>query len=85
MTKEGIMSGLSCQSCLKPKAEVLPHKSSLTGQQLLMCKSCIQSKFEPRWIVILYGRQHGFGSVAHLLAPKQRYVGDPIIAADLIK
>lgn len=78
-------SNIKCQSCLKPKAEVHPYKSTLTGQQLLMCKSCITSKFEPRWLVVLHGHQFGFASVAHLLAPVQKYCGDPIIGADFVQ
>lgn len=80
------MSGLVCQSCMKQKAELQSQKSTLfKDMTLLLCKSCITAKFEPRGLIIVYGRQNGFASVAHLLAPKQRYVGEPIIAADLIK
>jgi len=80
------LSGLTCQSCSQQKADLSAHKSTLYKDMTLwMCKSCISQKFEPRWIVVLYGRQNGFSSVVHLLAPKQRYVGAPIAAADLIK
>lgn len=80
------MSGLKCQSCMKQKADLVATKSSLMPQQnLMMCKSCVQAKFEPRWIIILWGRQNGFASVSHLIAPKQRYFGAPILASDLIR
>jgi hypothetical protein len=52
---------------------------------LIMCRACINGGYEPRWNVLLHGRSNGWMSVQHLLAPKQLYFGDPIIAADLIK
>lgn len=75
-----------CQSCNKVKAELHVKKSSLiSGMNLLMCKTCIASKFEPRFVIILYGRQNGWDSVSPFLVPRQRYVGEPIAASDLIK
>ena len=79
------MNGVICQSCLQQKAQLFTHKSSLNGLELIMCRACINGGYEPRWNVLLHGRSNGWMSVQHLLAPKQLYFGDPIIAADLIK
>jgi hypothetical protein len=75
------LSGLKCQSCMKQKADLVATTSKLMPQtSLLLCKSCIAAKFEPRSIIIIYGRLNGFDSVAHLLSP-QKYVGEAIPAS----
>lgn len=80
------MNGALCQSCNKSKANLHAHKSTLDpGTVFLMCQTCIDSKFEPRWFVILWGRTNGFESVSKLISPKQRYYGSPIAASDLIR
>lgn len=48
-----------------------------------MCESCISSKFEPRWAIILSGRQNGADSVREFIL-KRRYVGDEISASELL-
>jgi hypothetical protein len=48
-----------------------------------MCETCISSKFEPRWVVILSGRQHGPESVRDFVL-KKKYVGDDISASELL-
>jgi len=50
---------------------------------LFMCQSCIDSKFEPRWVIILGGRQNGAESVRDYIV-KRRYVGRPISAEEVI-
>ncbi len=50
---------------------------------LLMCETCIASKFEPRWAVILCGRQYGHESVKEYIA-KKKYVGEEIKASELM-
>jgi hypothetical protein len=73
-----------CYSCGKSKNELQPCKSSLIeGVSLFMCQTCIDSKFEPRWVVILAGRQHGPEYVRDFVI-KRRYVGRPISAEELI-
>jgi hypothetical protein len=73
-----------CYSCGQPKSELSPKKSTLlSGMSLLLCKKCIESKYEPRWIVILAGRKNGPNSVRDYIV-KQRYVGKEISASELI-
>jgi hypothetical protein len=48
-----------------------------------MCESCISSKFEPRWVIILAGRQLGSDSVKEFIV-KKRYCGADIAAAELL-
>lgn len=73
-----------CQSCGKQKNELNPTKSDIIpGMVLFMCQSCIESKFEPRYIIILGGRQNGAESVRDYVI-KHRYVGRTIFAEELI-
>ena len=73
-----------CYSCGMQKNELQPKKSSIMdGIQLFMCQSCIDSKYEPRWVVILAGRQKGPDVVRDFII-KRRYVGRSISAEELI-
>jgi hypothetical protein len=48
-----------------------------------MCETCISSKFEPRWVVILSGRQYGSEFVKDYVI-KKRYCGNDITASELL-
>ena len=73
-----------CYSCGKQKNELHPKKSDIMdGVTLFMCQICIDSKFEPRWVIILCGRQKGAESVREYII-KRRYVGRTIDAEELI-
>ena len=73
-----------CFSCGKQKNELQPKKSDIIdGVLLFMCQLCIESKFEPRWVIILGGRQKGTDSVRDYIV-KRRYVGRTIDAEELI-
>jgi hypothetical protein len=48
-----------------------------------MCETCIESKFEPRWAVIIAGRQNGADSVKDFVL-KKRYIGEEISASELL-
>jgi hypothetical protein len=73
-----------CYSCGKQKNELQPKRSSIiAGINLFMCQTCIDSKFEPRWVIILCGRQNGAESVRDYII-KHRYVGKTIAAEELI-
>jgi hypothetical protein len=74
---------MRCYSCDQPKNELNPKKSSLLGLNLLLCKKCIELKYEPRWIIILAGRKFGADSVREYII-KHRYVGKEISASELI-
>jgi len=78
------MNDMLCYSCSKPKANLSIKKSTLiTGVNLLMCQSCIDSKFEPRWTIILSGRKNGPEHVRDFII-RHRYIGKEITANELI-
>lgn len=78
------MSDMICYSCSKQRAELFARKSNLIlGVTLLMCQSCIDQKFEPRWTIILSARKNGAESVRDYII-KHRYIGEEIRATELI-
>lgn len=77
------MEKVLCYSCNKTKNKLTMKKSTLFQINLLMCETCISSKFEPRWTVILAGRQQGPDAVREFIL-KRRYVGDEISASELL-
>lgn len=48
-----------------------------------MCETCSTTKLEPRWVVILCGRQNGPESVRDFVL-KKRYCGEEISASELL-
>lgn len=73
-----------CYSCGKQKNELTPKKSDIiSGVHLFMCQLCLDSKFEPRWVIILSARQNGVESIRDYIV-KRRYVGRTIDAEELI-
>ena len=77
------MDKVLCYSCNKTKNKLSVKKSSLFQINLLMCETCVSSKFEPRWAIILAGRQFGSDAVREFIL-KKRYVGDEISASELL-
>lgn len=77
------MDKILCYSCNKTKNKLNAKKSSLLPINLLMCESCINSKFEPRWVVILAGRSNGADYVREFVL-KKRYLGNEISASELL-
>jgi hypothetical protein len=77
------MEKILCYSCNKSKNKLNVRKSSLMPINLLMCETCINSKFEPRWLVIISGRQNGPDSVKDIVL-KRRYIGNDITAEELL-
>lgn len=74
-----------CQSCNKQRAVLKQRKSRLDpGFQLLICQTCIDAKHEPRWLIILHGRNYGSATVTDYIT-KHRYTGEEITARELIK
>jgi hypothetical protein len=77
------MDKILCYSCSKSKHKLNAKKSSLLPINLLMCETCINSKLEPRWVIILAGRSNGADFVReHVL--KRRYIGNEISASELL-
>jgi NMD protein affecting ribosome stability and mRNA decay len=77
------MDKILCYSCNKSKNKLNLKPSGLLNINLLMCETCIESKFEPRWVIILAGRQQGAEFVREQVL-KKRYVGAEITASELI-
>jgi len=77
------MEKILCYSCNKTKNQLNVKKSMLLPISLLMCETCVSSKFEPRWLVILAGRQNGAESVREFIL-KKRYIGSDISASELL-
>lgn len=77
------MEKILCYSCNKTKNKLHAKRSSLLSINLLMCETCIESKFEPRWVVILAGRQLGADIVREFIL-KKRYTGNEISASELL-
>jgi hypothetical protein len=77
------MEKILCYSCNKTKNQLNVRKSSLLPISLLMCDTCITSKFEPRWLVIIAGRQNGAEAVREFIL-KKRYIGSDISASELL-
>jgi len=75
---------MKCFSCSKSKNELHPKKSELlNGVVSFMCQTCIDARFEPRWVVVLAGRSNGPDSVKEFIT-KKRYIGNEILANELI-
>jgi NMD protein affecting ribosome stability and mRNA decay len=77
------MEKILCYSCNKNKNKLNLKRSSLLPINLLVCETCIASKLEPRWVVILSGRQMGSEYVREFIV-KKRYVGNEISASELL-
>jgi hypothetical protein len=77
------MDKVLCYSCNKSKANLNMKKSSILPINLLMCETCIINKFEPRWTIILSGRQFGHENVKDYIV-KKRYCGEEIKASELL-
>ena len=77
------MEKILCYCCNKTKNQLNVRRSSLLPINLLMCETCVTSKFEPRWVVILAGRQNGAETVREFVL-KKRYCGNDISASELL-
>jgi hypothetical protein len=77
------MEKILCYSCNKSKNQLNAKRSSLLPINLLMCETCITSKFEPRWVIIVAGRSNGADHVRDFVL-KKRYVGNEISASELL-
>jgi len=77
------MEKILCYSCNKSKNQLNAKRSSLLPINLLMCETCITSKFEPRWVIILAGRSNGAYHVRDFVLNK-RYVVIEISASELL-
>lgn len=77
------MEKILCYSCNKSKDKLSVKKSALLPIKLLMCETCISNKLEPKWVVIVAGRQLGQNAVRNFIKNK-KYIGDAITADELM-
>ena len=77
------MNTTTCQCCNMARAELRAYKSKLINMKLVMCNTCIDAKFEPRFVIILTARRHGIDAVKDYIN-KHKYVGAPIYATDIV-
>jgi hypothetical protein len=74
----------TCSSCRKQKNALHAKQSALLpGINIFMCQSCIDLEHEPRWTIILAGRNGGFARISEYIIAK-RYTGKPILAEEII-
>ena len=77
------MTEMLCHICDKQKDKLIPKDSALLpGNRLFVCATCNRSGYEPRWIIIMAGRQFGRDTVWDYI-DKRKYLGDEISAKDL--
>jgi len=50
---------------------------------LLLCDQCVSSGYEPRWVIILAGRQYGSELVKEYVL-NHKYYGEEISATELL-
>jgi hypothetical protein len=75
---------MMCFSCGKSKNKLSPTKSTIMdGIQLFMCELCIDAGYEPRWVIILAGRQKGPEHIKNFII-KKLYLGKVITAEEII-
>jgi hypothetical protein len=72
-----------CYSCNKTKNKLNLKRSSLLPINLFMCQTCIDEKMEPRWVIVISGRQNGHESVKEFVQ-KKKYIGPEITASELL-
>lgn len=74
---------INCYSCNKNKHKLYVRKSAVLSINLMLCESCISSKYEPRWAIVLAGRSNGSDHVREFII-KKRYIGEDIAASELL-
>lgn len=75
--------GAKCAVCSKHKFQLRARKSKLNGNQMFVCNTCFEGKYEPRWLVILTAQAEGMEAVRDYIL-NHKYDGAEIPAADLI-
>lgn len=74
-----------CNSCDEPKAYLEPKKSKITGANILLCNTCINKGFEPRYLLIIGYHSHGqVQKKAIGLIKNHLYVGETIALTEVL-
>ncbi len=73
-----------CYSCQEDKYKISATKSKLMPNTFLMlCSNCYAKDFEPRWAIVISGRQYGSEKVKDYVINK-KYIGEEIVASELL-
>jgi len=76
-----------CSSCRKVKHQLNVRKSRLLPDiGLYLCDTCVKERLEPRWIIIMVGRDpdQGLAAIKDYVGKTPRYLGDPIMVSELV-
>lgn len=49
----------------------------------MLCETCISAGYEPRWAIVIAGRQSGSDLVKDYVLNK-KYIGEEIVASELL-
>lgn len=75
---------MPCTACQKPKHQLKVRKSKvMPNLQLFLCSECIDNRREPRWALIMAGRENGIDTIAEYIR-NRRYVGKDITLRELV-
>ncbi len=77
------MEKILCYSCNKSKNKLTVKRSALLPINLFLCQGCIDEKLEPKWVVVISGRQNGPDHVKEFVQ-KKKYIGSEITASELL-
>jgi NMD protein affecting ribosome stability and mRNA decay len=78
------MDKILCYSCSIAKNKIRAIKSRLIPNiNLMLCDSCISYGYEPRWAIVIAGRQNGSDLVKDYVLSK-KYIGEEIVASELL-
>jgi hypothetical protein len=72
-----------CAVCQHQKHQLRVRKSKLNNNKMLVCTSCFDKKYEPRWLVIVTAQTEGIAAVEEFVT-NHRYYGDEIPAVDIL-
>ncbi len=78
------MDKILCYSCSIARNKINAVKSNLIpGINLMLCETCLASGYEPRWAIVIAGRQSGSELVKDYVLNK-KYIGEEIVASELL-
>jgi NMD protein affecting ribosome stability and mRNA decay len=78
------MDKILCYSCSIARNKINAVKSSLIPSiNLMLCETCLASGYEPRWAIVIAGRQSGSELVKDYVLNK-KYIGEEIVASELL-
>lgn len=76
---------MRCSSCGLVKSVQPKNSKLMPGNKLYLCEDC--EGMEPRYLVVIYGRQKMAGGLDRVLVElirKKKYHGDEILMSELV-